>query len=79
MTARQNAAHERCALARRTFMRNLDGETSAGEECALVRHLQSCPSCDRFTAEIEALTRMIRHSIVPLGALRRRFRADQDG
>jgi predicted anti-sigma-YlaC factor YlaD len=49
-----------CARARRALSLVLDGEAAPDEIYGLAVHLGRCESCRRFTAQVGALTRVLR-------------------
>jgi predicted anti-sigma-YlaC factor YlaD len=58
-----------CERARRWLSLSLDGETSDLEAAALDRHLERCPTCAGFAAELGGFTELLRS--VPLAEPRR--------
>jgi predicted anti-sigma-YlaC factor YlaD len=50
----------RCARARRALSLALDGEAAPAEIHALALHIGQCEPCRGFTAQVSAITRLIR-------------------
>src|SRR5919197_1167501 len=71
--------HGKCDRARQWASLELDGELSSFELALLENHLESCPSCAAFRAEIGGLTRELRAAPyepfggIVLGRIRRRI------
>jgi predicted anti-sigma-YlaC factor YlaD len=51
---------QRCERARQTVSAQLDGELSEFEQALLNGHLERCPSCRSFAAELRGLTAALR-------------------
>ena len=51
-----------CERARQTISLMLDGEVSQLERVLLKRHLEACPQCLAFAADVNALTRELREA-----------------
>jgi predicted anti-sigma-YlaC factor YlaD len=72
--------HGKCDRARQWASLELDGELSSFERALLENHLEGCPSCAEFRAEIGGLTTALRAAPhepfagVVLGRMRRRVR-----
>jgi predicted anti-sigma-YlaC factor YlaD len=72
--------HGKCDRARQWASLELDGELSSFERALLENHLEGCPSCAEFRAEIGGLTSTLRAAPhepfagVVLGRVRRRAR-----
>jgi predicted anti-sigma-YlaC factor YlaD len=72
--------HGKCDRARQWASLELDGELSTFERALLESHLEACPSCAEFRAEIGGLTGALRAAPheqfggVVLGRVRRRVR-----
>jgi predicted anti-sigma-YlaC factor YlaD len=72
--------HGKCDRARQWASLELDGELSSFERALLESHLEACPSCAEFRAEINGLTSALRAAPyepfegVVLGRVRRRVR-----
>lgn len=55
-----------CERAREAISAALDGEATVEEQAELARHLDSCPSCERWREQAHALTRRARlHRAAP--------------
>jgi predicted anti-sigma-YlaC factor YlaD len=72
--------HGKCDRARQWASLELDGELSSFERALLENHLEDCPSCAEFRAEVNGLTNALRAAPyepfegVALGHIRRRAR-----
>ena len=61
----------RCVAARRALSLALDGEAGTVHVLALAAHVERCPRCRRFAAEVVAFTRELRSSLLGSDAMRR--------